>query len=129
MILAVCRRISIVLENDELAARALGYHITELEILEIQVIGKLDDAGRTVDRTRAADADPRHVVECKVCLTKCIFADVNNGVAENFLRAGNRRLARSLCDDRVVFVHDTDGNVCTAYVYTKIIHNTNSFSL
>ena len=68
LVLAVSRSVGVVLKDDELAVRAVGDHLAQLEVLEVQVVGELDDAGRAVDGAGASDADPRHVVEREVAL-------------------------------------------------------------
>ena len=126
LIFAVSCCVSVILQNDELAVCALCHHVAELEVLEIEVVSKFNDAGSTVNGARAADADPRYIVEGQAGLCQCIVAYSENRIAECVFRARNGRRMGSLCDDRVVFVYDTDGNVCAAYVNTKIVHNTNS---
>lgn len=74
LIFAVSCCVSVILQNDELAVCALCHHVAELEVLEIEVVSKFNDAGSTVNGARAADADPRYIVEGQAGLCQCIVA-------------------------------------------------------
>ncbi len=122
-VLAVSSRICVILHKCRSAGR-LGNPLDHRDIVEIEVIGILNDAGHGIRDARRTNADPLDLLRCQSALADRIQC-AGCHICRNLL-CGTRTvgLAGDLPENVVILVNQSGDDVRAAEINTNIIfHN------
>ena len=125
-IFAIRSRVGIVFHNDLFPLQTVRKHLYHGSIAEGQVVGKFNDTGGPVYRTRRTHANPGYIVQGQTSAFQRGLGGFRHGI--RYLLSGFRlSFCGSAGNDLIVFIDNTNGDIGAAQVDSEIIHNVSSF--
>ena len=117
---AVCGSVCVVLHEYGLVNVLLDV-LDHGSVYKAQVVGVLNDPVPAVGNAGGADADPLDLIHGQLCIFHCLDCHFCHIPCDLPIRPGAVGLGACLCQNVVLFVHDTCYNVGAAQIDAYII--------